>query len=134
MTYGANKYKQTSVMTASPGQVLIMLYEASIRHTRRAIESLDKGDMPAKGQAIGKVHDIVNELVNSLNHEIGGKVAEDLERLYNFMIEQLLKANLENRRDCLESVEKILTNLLEGWRVAVQNVSKQNAGSSHGSG
>ncbi|HTL13232.1 MAG TPA: flagellar export chaperone FliS [Bdellovibrionota bacterium] len=127
--YGAkaSQYKNTQVLTASKPQILLMLYEAAIRHTRSAIIAMDKKDVAAKGTAIGKVHDIVNELMNSLDFEAGGQVAKDLERLYVYMAEQLLKANMENHRPSLESVEKILRNLFEGWKVAVQNVAKEQA-------
>ena len=122
--YGAQQYKQTSVTTANRGQILIMLYEAAIRNLQRAQECMSKKDMAGKGQAIGKVHDIIAELTSTLDHNAGGKIAEDLERLYNFMTEHLLKANLENSGEKLTTVKKLLENLLEGWRGAVEQVNK----------
>lgn len=125
--YGATQYKQMSITTASRGQILLMLYEGAIQNVKKATLAIEKNDVTAKGQAIGKTHDIINELLNTLNHDIGGKVAQDLERLYNFMIEQLLKANLENSLERLSTVEKLLVTLLEGWRVAVGEYNKQAA-------
>lgn len=121
---GANHYKRNSIVTASRGQILLMLYEAAIQHCKRAVIAIEKKDTTAKGLAIGKVHDIVNEFVNSLNHDAGGKIAVDLERLYNFMIEQLVKANLENSKEPVLAVQKLLENLLAGWRGAVEQVNK----------
>jgi flagellar secretion chaperone FliS len=121
--FGANIYKETSIKTANRGQLLIMLYEAAIRNVKKASIALDNKDLPAKGMAIGKAHDIVNELLNTLDFEVGGDIARDLERLYNFIIEQLVKANMENSKDSLTSVEKILENLLSAWRVAVEQMS-----------
>jgi flagellar secretion chaperone FliS len=122
MKHGANRYKQTAVLTASKPQVLIMLYEAAIRHLRHASLAIDEGNIPQKGTSIGKAHDIINELMNSLNFDVGGTIAQDLERLYNFMTEMLVKANLENSKEDLQSVVKILENLLEGWRGAIQQL------------
>ncbi|MCM0605054.1 MAG: flagellar export chaperone FliS [Xanthomonadaceae bacterium] len=119
-----NTYKQTAVTTASRGQILLMLYEAAIRNTKKAMESIEKNDMTAKGNAIGKVHDIVNELANTLDHKVAGNIATDLERLYNFMVEQLLKANLENSKDALQQVLKLLETLYSGWKVAVEEFNK----------
>lgn len=119
-----NTYKQTAVTTASRGQILLMLYEAAIRNSKKAIESIEKNDMPAKGVAIGKVHDIVNELANTLDHKVAGNIAADLERLYNFMVEQLLKANLENSKEALQQVLKLLETLYSGWKVAVEEFNK----------
>jgi flagellar protein FliS len=117
--YGANQYKQTAVTTANRGQVLLMLYEAAIRNVKKASIAIEKKDIAAKGMAIGKAHDIINELMNTLDFEVGGNIARDLERLYNYMTEQLVKANIENSREVLQTIQKLLETLLEGWRGAV---------------
>lgn len=122
--YGANQYKQMAIKTANRGQILIMLYEAAIQHVKKASAAIKEGNVSAKGMHIGKIHDIVSELTATLDHKVGGKIAEDLERLYNFIIEQLLKANVENSTEALQTVEKLLTTLLDGWRVAVQEAQK----------
>ena len=122
--YGANQYKQMSIKTASPGAILIMLYEAAIKNVRLAGIAIEKKDVSAKGVHIGKAHDIINELNNTLNFEVGGEIALNLERLYNFMTEQLVQANIENSSEKLANVQKVLENLLEGWRGAVEQVNK----------
>jgi flagellar protein FliS len=122
--YGPNQYKQTAIKTASRGQILIMLYEGAIQNLRKAMLAIDKKDISAKGLAIGKAHDIINELLNTLDFEVGGDIARDLERLYNFMTEQLVKANFENSKVPLQAVEKLMVTLLDGWKVAVDQVNK----------
>jgi flagellar secretion chaperone FliS len=119
-----NQYKQTAITTANRGQILIMLYEAAIKNVKKAAESLEKKDIAAKGMAIGKAHDIINELMNTLDFNVGGKIAEDLERLYNFMAEQLIKANAENKAEPLQVTLKLLETLLDGWRGAVEQINK----------
>lgn len=126
MTYGAKSYKQMSISTASPTQILIMLYEGAIQNVKRAIISIEQKNLADKGKYIGKAHDIINELTVSLNHEIGGQVAKDLERLYNFMVSQLLKANVENTYEPLIAVQKNLETLLDGWKVAVTQFHKES--------
>lgn len=120
---GANQYKQMAVKTANRGQLLIMLYESAITNVKKASLAMEKKDIPTKGTAIGKAHDIINELMNTLDFEVGGNIARDLERLYAFMTEQLVKANVENNKQCLENVQKLLENLLSGWREAVKQVN-----------
>ena len=122
--YGANQYKATAIKTANRGQIVLMLYEGAIQNVKKATVAIDKKDVATKGVAIGKAHDIINELLNTLDKEVGGKVAEDLERLYNFVIEQLIKANLENSKEPLIAVQKLLETLLDGWRVAVEQVNR----------
>lgn len=122
MTYGAKNYKQMQIGTASPTQILIMLYEGAITNVKKAIIAIEQKNLPDKGKYIGKAHDIINELTISLNHEVGGQIAKDLERLYNFMVTQLLKANIENDKEALLPVQKNLETLLEGWKGAIQQV------------
>ncbi len=125
---GANQYKQTAVKTASRGQILVMLYEAAIQNLRKAVISIDKKDIAGKGTFIGKTHDIVNELTNTLDHQVGGEIAANLERLYTFCTEQLVSANMERSADeakkKLQAIQKILETLLEGWKTAVQQAGK----------
>jgi flagellar protein FliS len=125
--HGANQYRQTSVKTANRGQLLIMLYEAAIKNVKKASDCIDRKDMAGKGTAIVKAHDIINELNNTLDFEVGGQVAKDLERLYFFMTDQLIKANLENAKEPLQQVQKLMETLLEGWRVAVDQVNRGQA-------
>jgi flagellar protein FliS len=117
----ANQYKQTAVKTANRGQIVIMLYEGAIQNVKKATIAVEKKDIKTKGMAIGKAHDIINELLNTLDFEVGGKIAQDLERLYNFMTEQLVKANLDSSKEPLQTVQKLLETLLEGWRGAVSS-------------
>lgn len=111
-----------AVTTASRGQILLMLYEAAIRNVKKASDCIDKKDIAGKGMAIGKAHDIINELNNTLDFETGGDIAAQLEQLYNFMTSSLIKANLHNDKSTLESTCRILENLLDGWRQAVKEV------------
>jgi flagellar secretion chaperone FliS len=120
----ANQYKQTAVKTANRGQIVIMLYEGAIQNVKKATIAVEKKDIKTKGMAIGKAHDIINELLNTLDFEVGGQIAKDLERLYNFMTEQLVKANLDSSKEPLQTVQKLLETLLEGWKGAVDTAPR----------
>jgi flagellar secretion chaperone FliS len=128
--YGANSYKKTAVTTANRGQVLLMLYEGAIQNVKKATAAIEQKKIAEKGTAIGKAHDIINELMNCLDHNTGGDIARDLERLYHFMTEQLIRANMASSsdpasaKDALGVVQKLLETLLDGWRGAVEQVNK----------
>lgn len=128
INYGLNKYKQTHVTTANRGQILLMLYEGAIRFTKIAITAIQKKNLAEKGTYILKVQDIINELTVTLNHDVGGDVSRELERLYNYMIDQLTEANLKNDTKPLEAILKLLETLYEGWRSAVQQVNSKFGG------
>jgi len=125
--YGANTYKKTSVETANKPQILLMLYEAAIQHVKKAIYCIDKNDMSNKGKSIVKAHDIINELSNTLDFDVGGEIAINLERLYNFIIDRLIKGNIENSKEHLNAVVKVLENLYEGWKTAIEQINKGEA-------
>ena len=120
-----NVYRQTAVTTASKEQILIMLYEGAIKHLKKAAESCQKNDLSAKGVAVGKAHDILNELLNTLDFDVGGEIARKLESLYNYMIEEIMKGNLENDAKRFQTVQKLMENLLEGWKGAVAQVQSE---------
>ena len=124
MSYGAKTYKQTSIKTATPEQVLLMLYEAAIKASKLAIQAMEKKQIAEKGKQIAKVHDIVMELRSSLDHKKAPQLAEQLDALYDFAITQLLKANMNNDPKPLDNVCKMLTTLYEGWVVAVEDFRK----------
>jgi len=125
MSYGAKTYKSTQIKTATPEQVLLMLYEAAIKSSKLAKTAIEKKNIAEKCKQIGKVHDIVMELRNTLDHTKGPEVTAQLESLYDFCISQLFKANMHNDLASLEHVTKILTTLYEGWVIAVEEVLKK---------
>jgi flagellar protein FliS len=122
MSYGAKTYKKLSIETASKEQLLLMLYESAIKACKLARRALDANNIPEKCKQIGKVHDIVMELNNSLDHTKGEHISGQLESLYNFCISQLLVANMNNDGKCIDNVTKVLGTLYEGWVAAVKEV------------
>ncbi len=74
MSYGLGAYKKTSIHTASKEQILLMLYQSAIKNCKKAIEAIDERDIQKKGEFIAKLQDIVIELNNSLDFDIGGDV------------------------------------------------------------
>jgi flagellar secretion chaperone FliS len=113
------KYKQTSVQSASKEKILLMLYEGCIRFMKQALAAIDKKDIAGRGMNIGKAFDIVNELNNTLNHEV------NLEQLYMFVNDQLTKANAKGDRKALEDGIRIMETLHEGWVLAVEKLKKE---------
>ena len=121
----SNKYKKTSIETANRGHLLLMLYEAALVHIKKSIEAIESKNMAKKEAHILKAHDILNELQNTLDFKVGGQIAIDLDRLYIYVTEQLVEANLSNSVQPLKTSITILENLLDGWRVAVSEVNRK---------
>lgn len=124
MTSGYQKYKATSVKSAGREKLLLMMYEGAIKFNKRAIIACEKKDIAARGENIGRVYDIILELMNTLDHKVGGNIAEQLEQLYMFMTDQLTKANVSGQPEPLQEVLKILEILHDGWVQAVNKIKE----------
>ena len=120
-----NRYKQTSVTSASREKLLLMMYEGAIKYTKKAVIACETKDIAERGLNIGRAYDIVMELNNTLNFDVGGELAKNLEQLYMFMTEQLTKANATGDAGPLHTVLKLLNTLNEGWVKAVDSLKKQ---------
>lgn len=116
----SNHYQNNQVMTASPEQILIMLYDGAIRFVRQAKQAMVNGRQADKATSISKAVAIITEFSNTLDYEVGGEIALDLSQLYAFMIRELSAVNAQSNADRLEPVEKILLDLREGFAGAVE--------------
>ncbi len=124
---GYNKYKQTAVESASQEKLLLMLYEGAIKFTKRAIIAAENKKVAERCENITKAYDIILELMNTLDFEVGGEVAVNLEQLYMFITDELSRANLTGKTEHLKNVLKILETLYEGWKEAVELLKKKEA-------
>ena len=127
MTYGHSAYKKTSVHTASKEQILLMLYQAAIRNCKKAIEAIEKKEVAKKGEYIGKLQDIIIELNNSLDFELGDKVAQELASLYDYMLYASTQANMTIDKEPLTGVLSVLDTLYSGWTEAIKSLKTEKA-------
>ena len=122
MSYGLGAYKKTSINTASKEQILLMLYQSAIKNCKKAIEAIENNEISKKGEHIGKLQDIIIELNNSLDFEVGGSVANELSSLYDYILFASTQANIKLDKKPLEGCLSVLNTLYEGWREAVKEV------------
>lgn len=120
-----NQYQNTQVSTSSPERLLVMLYDGAINFTRIALDRMEKKDVAGKGKFIGKAQAIVSELMNTLNHEVGGDISRRLEQLYIYIIDEYLTANIHNSPKALENALRILTVLRDTWVEAIETWRKE---------
>lgn len=116
----SNHYRNNQIMTASPEQILIMLFDGAIRFVHQAGQAIEEGRIADKAVAINKAIAIVTEFSNTLNFEVGGEIAEDLYRLYDFVIRELVAVNARSDAKRLVAVERILLDLREGFVGAIE--------------
>lgn len=120
--HGAKAYHKTSVETASKEKILLMLYEGCIRNLKKCKIAMEQKNYAEKGMYLGKAQDIINELSNSLNFEVGGELSKQLEGLYVYIFGQTTKANIENDPQKIEHCIKLLETLYSGWKEAIEKL------------
>ena len=110
-----NRYQQMDITTATPESLVAKLFQGAIRHARNAREIGSEGSPADRGRSITKAVAIVGELRSSLDHERGGEIATNLERLYDFVIERLTEANLRRSGEPIDHALKVLDTLEEAF-------------------
>jgi flagellar protein FliS len=120
-------YQRNQLTTTDSGTVLLMLYQGAIDSVQRARQSMEQGDMAEKGKHILRANDIVSQFMASLDYDIGGELAQNLEGLYRYMLDQMLLANVKNDPKLLEIVASLLITLKQGWEEAVATQRKKVA-------
>ncbi|EME1700299.1 flagellar export chaperone FliS [Cronobacter sakazakii] len=118
---GVQAYQQigleSAVMSASPHQLVVMLFDGALSALVRARLFIEQGDTVAKGQALTKAINIIdNGLKAGLNMDIGGDLPRNLASLYEYMVRRLLHANLRNDVDAINEVETLMTNIADAWK------------------
>jgi flagellar protein FliS len=111
-------YQENRVTTQTPGRIVVMLYEGAIKFLKQAIREMEAGQFIEKGKSINRAVDIIQELDFTLNMEAGGEIAQNLRRLYAFMLERLFQANIRKDVGMIRETIKLLEELNEGWKSA----------------
>ena len=108
-----NKY--SGVTDASPHRLVQMLLEGALEKLASVKFFLKHGELAKKGETIGQIIAIIGGLQSSLNVEAGGEIAENLDRLYDYMGRQLLQANIKNDVNIINEVSSLLKEIKAGW-------------------
>jgi flagellar protein FliS len=108
---------ESAVMSASQHQLVIMLFDGALSALVRARLFLQDGNIPAKGLAISKAINIIeNGLKVGLVESNGDELTQNLIALYAYMVRRLLHANVNNDASAIEEVETLLRNIADGWK------------------
>lgn len=112
------KYKEQSVNTATPEELTLMLYDGCIKFMNIAKVAIEEKKIEMRNTNIQKAQAIITELSITLNMDV--KISEDLSRLYDFVQNRLLEANISNDLQALEEAKMIVGNLRDTWKEAMK--------------
>ena len=118
------KYNNSKVLTASPAELTLMLYEGAIKFCNIAIVGIEQGDIQKAHTNIRKVENIIEEFRATLDTKYA--VAEDFDRVYIYMQQRLLEANVKKNKAILEEVNTHLRSMRDTWK-EVMRINKEKS-------
>lgn len=124
---GYAAYGNSKINTASPAELTLMLYEASIKFCNIAVMAIEKNDIPKAHDNIRKAERIIEEFQASLNHKY--PVAKDFDNVYVYLRRRLVEANIKKDAEILEEVLVHLRTMRDTWKEVMritQNGNKVN--------
>ena len=119
MSYGsarqATRYREMEIMSAAPGQLVVILYDHLLVTLRRARMAIEAGDVEARGELLEKARAVVTELLVTLDHDRGGDIARNLSGLYSFILSELVQAGARPSAERLDRVTVMVGELRDAF-------------------
>ncbi len=116
------QYNRNKIMTASPQELTLMLYEGAIKFNNMAMDAIDKKDIQKAHNNIMKVERIIEEFQMTLDFKY--PVANDFNNVYNYLMGRLREANMAKDRAILEEVSEHLHTMRDTWKEAMKKAAK----------
>ncbi|MBS1724042.1 MAG: flagellar export chaperone FliS [Armatimonadetes bacterium] len=110
-----DQYKKSAVTSASPLQLVVMLYDGALKNLASAQKAMSEKDTYAQNQHLQKAQKIIAELISCLDMNKGGEIAQHLLALYSFCYNKLVECNLNDDPEGIDQVTVVLSNLRSSW-------------------
>lgn len=108
------EYESNKILTASPAEVTLMLYEGAIKFCNKAIIAIENGETEKAHVNIKKAQRIIEEFRNTLDRQY--EVSEEFDKIYVYLLRRLLEANMKKDKDILEEVNMHLRSVRDTWK------------------
>lgn len=118
------EYTTNKIMTASPAEVTLMLYEGAIKFCNVAITAIEHNDIQKAHTNIMKAERIIEEFRNTLDRKYS--VAEDFDRIYVYLLQRLFEANVKKDKEILEEVNMHLRSVRDTWKEVMKRNYEAN--------
>ncbi|MEL7633401.1 MULTISPECIES: flagellar export chaperone FliS [Sporomusa] len=114
----ANAYKNQQIMTASPEELTLMLYNGAIRFITESMQALDRDNLEKANAANLRAQDIVREFMCTLDMQY--EISQNYYKLYDYIEYRLIQANIKKDKSQLEEAKQMLTELRDTWAQAMK--------------
>lgn len=118
------EYTTNKIMTATPAEVTLMLYEGAIKFCNIAITAIEQKDIQKAHTNIMKAQRIIEEFRNTLDRKYS--VAEDFDKIYVYLLRRLFEANVKKDKDILEEVNMHLRSVRDTWKEVMRRNYEAN--------
>lgn len=115
---GYDTYQRNKIMTATPGELTLMLYEGAIKFANKAVMAIEKKDIPGAHVNIIKVQRIIEEFRATLNFKY--PVAKDFDVVYEYLLRRLVEANIHKDTEILEEILTHLRTMRDTWKEVME--------------
>lgn len=122
---GYAQYANSRIVTASPAELTLMLYEGAIKFCNIAIMAIEQKDIMKAHNNIVKVERIIEEFQATLNYKY--PVAKDFDEVYKYIYQRLIDANMSKDKEILEEVLKHLRTMRDTWKEVMKLAKTQGA-------
>lgn len=116
------KYQNSKVLTASPAELTLMLYEGTIKFINIGIVSIDEKNFPKANTNIKKAERIIDHLMCTLNDKY--PVSKDFENIYNCIMQALIQGNIKKDRSELERALYYTRMIRDTWKEVMKSAEK----------
>ena len=123
----AQNYLRTRVMTATPEQLQMMLYDGAIRFAEQARVALLEKNYEKSYNSISRVQKILTEMSSTLKHDVYPELCGKLASLYNFAYRKLIEANLDHTVEAVDEALSVLRFQRETWAMLLDQLGKNKA-------
>lgn len=123
----AQNYLRTKVFTATPEQLLLMLYDGAIRFAEQARVALGQKNYESSYNALSRAQKIIAEMTAALRHDLAPELCGKLSALYNYVYRKLIEANIEHTVEPVDAALEILRYQRQTWVMLLDQLSKQKA-------
>ena len=122
----ANSYLKTKILTASPQELRLMLYEGAIKFCHQAQQAVTDKNIEESYNCLMRAQKIVLELSTSLNHEVAPELCERLSALYAYIYRLLVDANLQKQVGPIDEAQQLLEYERETWKMLLEKVARES--------
>ncbi len=124
-TPGSDAYLRNAVMTATPEQLHLMLYDGAIRFATQARDALQAKRYDVSYDRLSRAQKIVLEMQNALRPEVNAQICAQMASLYEFVYRKLVDANIQREIAPIDDALKILHHQRETWMMVIEKVRKE---------